>query len=68
MRLVVFQEMKDETMLEESLRVDEDAWTDVIVGKMKDLPPPTKTQARVSKPQYRRLFERSYMFGFNGLL
>ena len=32
---------------------------EVPVGKIKDLPPPPKTQAEVSKSQYREAFEHS---------
>ena len=62
---MVFEEMKiarcveEEAMLEESLMVDQEASIEVPVGKIKDLPPPPKTQAEVSKSQYRRAFEHS---------
>ena len=50
--------MEDETMLKESLMVDQEALIDVPIGKIKDLPPPPITQAEVSKSIARWLNSR----------
>jgi len=47
-------------MVEESLMVDQKASIEVPVGNIKDLPPPPKPQAEVSKFQYRRAFEHTW--------
>jgi len=52
---MIFEDMKiarcveDETILKESLMVDQEALINVPIGEIKDLPPPTITQAEVSK-------------------
>ena len=71
---MIFEEMKIarcveyEAMSEEPLMLGQEASIEMPGGKIKDLPPPPKIQAEVSKSQYRRAFEYSQMVSLKGLM
>ena len=71
---MIYEEMKIarcveyEAMSEEPLMLGQEASIEMPGGKIKDLPPPPKPQAEVSKSQYRRAFEHSQRVELDGLM